>query len=87
MPPESGQNPAFYVTPEQLCVGLYIFIDLPWFSHPFSFNSFKIHSAEQIATLRSLGQKRFRFDPDRSDSPQFPTAGGAAPDVAPTMVM
>ena len=57
----------FLVTPEQLCVGLFIHIDLPWFSHPFSFNSFKIKSADQIATLRKLGVNRFRYDPDRSD--------------------
>ena len=29
-----------YVTPDQLCIGLYIFIDLPWFNHSFSFNNF-----------------------------------------------
>jgi len=57
-----------FVTPEQLCVGLYVHIDLPWFSHPFSFNSFKIRSAEQIATLRGLGVTQFRIDPARSDS-------------------
>ena len=28
----------FVVTPDQLCVGLFVHIDLPWFSHPFSFN-------------------------------------------------
>ena len=40
----------FVVTPDQLCVGLFIHIDLPWFSHPFSFNSFKIRTPEQIKT-------------------------------------
>jgi hypothetical protein len=33
----------------------FVHIDLPWFSHPFSFNSFKIRSAEQLAILRTLG--------------------------------
>jgi hypothetical protein len=32
-----------------------VHIDLPWFSHPFSFNSFKIRTPEQIKTLRELG--------------------------------
>jgi len=64
----------YYVTPDQLCIGLYIFLDLPWFNHPFSFNNFKIRSADQIKTLRGLGVKRFRYDPDRSDTETFPTA-------------
>ena len=57
----------FVVPPDQLCIGLFVHIDLPWFSHPFSFNSFKIRNAEQLATLRKLGVKHFRYDPDRSD--------------------
>ena len=57
----------FYVSAEQLQVGLYIFIDLPWFKHPFTLNSFRIGSAEQVSTLRSLGESRFRYDPERSD--------------------
>lgn len=65
MPPASSQD--FVLTPDQLCVGVFIHIDLPWFSHPFSFNSFKIRSAEQLAILRTLGVKHFRYDPDRSD--------------------
>lgn len=56
-----------YVAAENLCIGLYVYIDLPWFSHPFSFNQFKIRSNDQISTLRTLGVKRFRYDPDRSD--------------------
>ena len=65
MPPASSQD--FVLTPDQLCVGVFIHIDLPWFSHPFSFNSFKIRSAEQLAILRTLGVKPFRYGPDRSD--------------------
>ena len=65
MPPASHQD--FVLTPEQLCIGVFVHIDLPWFSHPFSFNSFKIRSAEQLAILRTLGVSHFRYDPDRSD--------------------
>ncbi|WP_374479048.1 HD-GYP domain-containing protein [Zoogloea sp.] len=65
MPDTPSQD--FVVTPDQLCVGLFIHIDLPWFSHPFSFNSFKIRSADQLQILRTLGLKHFRYDPDRSD--------------------
>lgn len=58
---------------------MYIFIDLPWFRHPFSFNHFKIRSADQIATLRSLGVKQFRIDPERSDAKNIPAAAGEQP--------
>jgi putative nucleotidyltransferase with HDIG domain len=57
-----------YVGVEQLEVGMYVYIDLKWFQHPFAFNNFKIKDAEQIATIRGLGLKRVRFDPSRSDS-------------------
>ncbi|MFT3735754.1 MAG: HD-GYP domain-containing protein [Rhodocyclaceae bacterium] len=78
-----------FVTPEQLCIGLYVHIDLPWFSHPFSFSSFRIKSADQISTLRGLGVKQFRVDPSRSDKmPEATTqaaeaAAAPAPEVAP----
>lgn len=62
---QEGQ--AFFVAPENLCLGMYVHIDLPWFRHPFSFNHFKIRSAEQITILRGLGVKQFRYDPSKSD--------------------
>lgn len=70
MPPsaESGQA-ARYVTPDELRVGLYVFVDLPWFLHPFTLNSFRISSPEQLAELRALRLKRYRYDPARSDEP------------------
>ena len=66
MPSISPQH--LVVTPDQLCIGLFVHIDLPWFSHPFSFNSFKIRSADQIKTLRELGLTHFRYEPERSDT-------------------
>ncbi|MBT9499044.1 HD-GYP domain-containing protein [Zoogloea sp.] len=78
----------FVVTPDQLCVGLFIHIDLPWFSHPFSFNSFKIRSPDQLATLRKLGVNHFRYDPDRSDvQPRGMTAPRAEAPSAPEPVV
>lgn len=74
----------YFVAPEHLCIGMYVFIDRPWFSHPFSFNQFKIRSADQIATLRSLGVKRFRYDPDRSElEASLPLASTAEPGEPP----
>jgi putative nucleotidyltransferase with HDIG domain len=50
-----------------LRVGLFIHLDLGWMSHPFPLSSFKISSAEQIATIRTLGLKRVRCSPQQSD--------------------
>ena len=77
MPSKSPQD--FVVTPDQLCVGLFVHIDLPWFSHPFSFNSFKIRSVDQLKTLRELGVTQFRYEPERSDVQPRGTAPAPAP--------
>ncbi len=85
---------AHYIAADQLRIGLYIFIDRPWFDHPFTLNSFRITSKEQIAALMALGETRFRYDPERSlvayasgsenevavsiTSPPFPPEGQAS---------
>lgn len=56
-----------YVAIDQLRVGLYVFLDLKWFEHPFAFNNFKIKDDEQISVIKSLGLKKVRYDPARSD--------------------
>ncbi len=71
---------AHYVAPDQLRPGLFIYIDLPWFRHPFTLNSFKIKGEEQIRELRALKQQRFRYDPDRSDT-QVTGTSAPVPDL------
>ncbi|WP_294246017.1 DUF3391 domain-containing protein [Propionivibrio sp.] len=56
-----------FIDVADLRVGLFVFIDLGWMSHPFPLNSFKIHSPEQIATIRTLGIERIRYSPEKSD--------------------
>ena len=80
MPSISPQD--LVVTPDQLCIGLFVHIDLPWFSHPFSFNSFKIRSADQIKTLRELGLTHFRPNPPSKTRPparHWPANANASP--------
>ncbi|HEY3431207.1 MAG TPA: HD-GYP domain-containing protein [Rhodocyclaceae bacterium] len=57
---------------EQLQVGLYIHLDLSWLDHPFSLNSFKICTEDQIQTIRKLGLKTVRWNPARSDTAPRP---------------
>lgn len=70
------ETPA-YISPEQLCVGLYIQLELAWWEHNFAFNNFKIKDEAQIKALRALGLQRLRYDPARSDCP--PLASSPAP--------
>lgn len=56
-----------FIKPAQLCVGLYVHLDLNWSKHPFSFSSFKIDKVEQVATIQTLGLDSVRYSPHKSD--------------------
>jgi len=67
------------VTMDQLRVGLYIYLDLRWFEHPFTFSQFKIKTEEQIRTIRGLGLSSVRYDPAQSDAAPEARPAPAAP--------
>jgi putative nucleotidyltransferase with HDIG domain len=73
------------ITMDQLEIGLYVFLDLKWFDHPFPFSHFKIKSEEQIKTIRGLGLRTVRFDPALSDvkTPSPATKPDNSPPPAP----
>ncbi len=75
-----------FLSAEQLRPGVFVILDLPWFKHNFTLNSFKIRSAEQVQELRDLKLARYRYDPARSDQPDAPEPAasplGAQPVVA-----
>jgi putative nucleotidyltransferase with HDIG domain len=64
-----------------LNVGMLIHLDGGWMSHPFPRSSFKIASADQIATLRALGLARVRWSPQDSDVGGDVPASAAAPSM------
>ncbi len=70
---------AHYILPQQLTIGLYIYLDLDWMSHPFSFSHFRIKNEEQIAIIRRLGLKKIRYDPGKSQSQPLPANTPAPP--------
>ncbi|MBD9482778.1 DUF3391 domain-containing protein [Pseudomonas sp. PDM14] len=70
-----------YIDPEQLCIGLYIQLDLGWWEHDFTFNKFKIKDEGQLKALRALGLKRMRYDPARSDCEPLPLQVEAPPPI------
>jgi putative nucleotidyltransferase with HDIG domain len=55
------------ISPEQLCVGLYVHLDLSWWEHNFAFSNFKIKDQGQLQALRDLGLAQLRYEPARSD--------------------
>lgn len=63
---------------EQLCVGLYVHLDISWLDHSFALNSFKIKDEKEIITLKQLGLKTIRVNPAKSDCRPLPPkkAGG-----------
>ena len=61
-----------YIDPEQLCVGLYVHLDLSWWEHDFAFSHFRIKDDAQLRALRALGLKRIRYEPARSDCEPLP---------------
>jgi putative nucleotidyltransferase with HDIG domain len=66
------------ISPDQLCIGMYVHLDLPWTSHPFTFSSFKIKSLDQVAAIQALGIQALRFSPERSDSQPLPASEAPA---------
>jgi len=52
---------------EALRVGMFVHLDVGWMSHPFPLSSFRITTAAQLATIRSLGLGRVRWSPQDSD--------------------
>jgi putative nucleotidyltransferase with HDIG domain len=61
-----------YLSAAQLYVGAFVILDLPWFKHSFTLNSFKIRNDDQLAELRALKLARYQYDPERSDPPPLP---------------
>ncbi len=64
---------------DQVKLGMFIKLDLSWFEHSFSMNSFKITNQQQIDDLRALKLKHIRYIPSKSDlnqvsSPAKPAA-------------
>jgi putative nucleotidyltransferase with HDIG domain len=65
---------AHYITPAQLCVGLYVHLDLSWSEHPFTFSSFKLKNQAQILQVQALRLARIRYSPEKSDVPPVAAA-------------
>jgi putative nucleotidyltransferase with HDIG domain len=65
-------NEANFIDINQLQVGLYVHLDLGWMDHPFTLSNFKVKDEEQIHKIKSIGLKKLRYDPKRSDCKPLP---------------
>ena len=59
---------------DALRVGMFVHLDVGWMAHPFPLGSFRIASADQVATIRELGLAQVRWSPTQSDP--LPPADG-----------
>ena len=48
---------------QALHIGMYVDLDIGWMSHPLPLSSFRITTAAQLATIRSLGLRTVRLEP------------------------
>ena len=61
-----------HIDPQQLCVGLYIHLDLRWWEHDFAFSHFRIKDDSQLRALQALGLNQVRYEPARSNCEPLP---------------
>ena len=69
---------------QALRVGMFVHLDVGWMSHPFPLSSFRITSAAQVATIRSLGLDHVRWSPLQSDPATLEPTAAAAELPSPT---
>lgn len=70
---------SYYIHPDQLCIGLYVHLDLGWMSHSFTFSNFKIKTNKQIDQIQELHLDKIRYDPLRSDCEPLPLESDEPP--------
>lgn len=59
---------SLFIDIQDVCIGMYIQLDIGWLRHPFPVSSFRIGSPEQIQALQSLGIRSIRCIPAKSDA-------------------
>jgi len=73
------------ISTEQLCVGLYVMLDVPWLDHSFARNSFRIKNEEQLKAIKALGLKTIRIESTLCECKPLPmpeAAQEAKPEIA-----
>ena len=71
------------ISVEQLCVGLYVMLDVPWLDHSFARNSFRIKSDDQVRSIKALGIKTIRVESTLCECKPLPMPEVGAPEARP----
>lgn len=69
------------ISVDQLCIGLYVHLDMNWLDHAFARNSFVLKNTAQIDAIKRLGIRHIRVDPSRSSTRPLPLATKAPEQV------
>jgi putative nucleotidyltransferase with HDIG domain len=70
-----------FISPAELRIGLYIYLDIGWMDHPFPVSSFEIRNQDQIHKLQALGLQKIRYAPDKSQPDTQASSTKKIPDV------
>ncbi len=78
-----ASKPLFKVNVNQLRLGVFIKIDVPWYKHPFLINKFKITKEDQIQILKELKIQSVICIPDKCDTLPMTQEEAASQQAAP----
>jgi putative nucleotidyltransferase with HDIG domain len=67
---------------DQVCIGMFIKLDLSWFQHSFPMSSFKITNEQQIKELKALKLKHIRYVPEKTELAVLRSEARDAPHAA-----
>ena len=79
-----AESKTVFIDIDELRVGMFVYLDLGWMSHPFPSSSFRIGNEKQLETIRSLNLTRVRYSAEKSDQPHDAEAAALATQAAPT---
>ncbi|MEO8836529.1 MAG: HD domain-containing phosphohydrolase [Caldimonas sp.] len=74
-------SPTDVIEVQALRVGMFVYLDVGWMSHPFPLSSFRITTPAQLATIRSLGLRTVRWSPKQSELGEEEGARTTVPDA------
>jgi putative nucleotidyltransferase with HDIG domain len=70
-----------YIDVEQICIGIFVHLDILWVEHALPLSNFKLKNQAHIDAIKRLGLYKIRVDPSRSSCrplPPLPTVVAAA---------
>ncbi|MET3107123.1 putative nucleotidyltransferase with HDIG domain [Oxalobacteraceae bacterium GrIS 2.11] len=71
------------ISVDQLCIGLYVILDMAWLEHSFARNSFRIKNDEQIKSIKALGIKTIRIESTLCETRPLPLPEAAPAEPEP----